>query len=180
MPRSRSRTALTLVSTLAVPVLAIAVLFPGAASATHRPKPTKGTCTHLSGNAGIPGSPTLTGCSPSPNAPGTGTFTFPFAPTGTSTIHWANGSSTSFTFSSKVILPTKSKKVHGVSTQVANPKFHCHASDQLQAALKGKIPTTGNHNLPAGDTGLKGSVKATICVSTTFDVTLLAGTTFAL
>jgi hypothetical protein len=48
-------------------------------------------------------------------------------------------------------------------------------------ALKGKIPNSGgNTGLPAGDTGLKGSVKATICVTSTENVNLLPGTVFAL
>jgi hypothetical protein len=62
----------------------------------------------------------------------------------------------------------------------SNPKFHCPSGDTVQAALKGKIPKNGNSGLPAGDTGLLGSVKATVCVDSAFNVSLLAGTTFAL
>jgi len=177
MHRSRSRYALTVVSALAIPMLAVTVLFPGAASAGSKPKATKGVCTHLSGNAATPGSPTITGCTPIPNADGTGTFTFPFASSGTTTITWANGATTKFTFTSKTTAPTKTKK----GATVPNPKFKCPAGDTVEAALKGKIPNSGgNGNLPVGDTGLKGSVKATVCVSATFNVSLLAGTTFAL
>jgi hypothetical protein len=179
MPHSRSRTAITLVSALAIPMLAITVLFPGVASAGSKPKPVSGACTHLAGNASQtsgPQVPTLTGCSPAPNATSPGTFTFPFASSGTSVIHWANGATTTFTFSSKQTLPTKVKK----NVTVPNPKFHCPSGDITQAALKGKIPKTGNGSLPSGDTGLKGSVKATVCVTATLDISLLAGTSFTL
>ncbi len=180
MQQSRARHVVTLVSALALPMLAVTILLPGAASATSRPKAVKGACTHLTGNYTItsgPGSPTLSGCSPSPNAPGTGTFTFPAATSGTTTIHWSNGSTTKFTFSTKITLPDKTKK--GVS--VPNSKFHCPSGDQLEAALKGKIPNSGgNANLPSGDTGLKGSVKATVCVTATNQISLLANTTWAM
>jgi hypothetical protein len=177
MKLSRPRYALTLVSALAIPMLAVTVLFPGAASAGSKPKAVKGTCTSLSGNAGIstgPGSPMLSGCSPAPNAPGTGGFTFPFASSGTSVIHWSNGSTTTFSFSTKLTSPTKTKK----GATVPNPKFHCASGDVTQAALKGKI--TGNGSLPAGDTGLKGNIKATVCVTPTFNISLLPGTSWAL
>src|ERR1700722_9493120 len=142
MQQSRARHVVTLVSALAIPMLAVTILIPGAASATSKPKAVKGTCTHLSGNFTItsgPGSPALSGCSPSPNAPGTANFTFPASETGTATIHWANGSSTKFTFSTKLTLPTKTKK----GATVANSKFHCPSGDQFEAALKGKIPNSG-------------------------------------
>jgi hypothetical protein len=179
MKLSRARYALTLVSAVAIPMLAVTVLFPGAASAS-KPKAVKGLCTGLNGNAGImtgPGSPMLTGCSPAPNAPGTGSFTFPFAASGTSTIHWSNGSTTKFSYTTKLTTPTKSKK----GVMVANSKFHCPSGDVTEAALKGKIPNSGgNGSLPAGDTGLKGSIKATVCVTAGFQISLLAGTTWAL
>ena len=178
MQDSRARHVVTLVSALAIPMLAVAILIPGAASATT-PKAVAGSCTHLSGSALVssgPGGPSLSGCSPSPNAPGTGTFTFPFAPSGTATIHWSNGATTSFTFKAKVTSSTKLKK--GVA--VANPKFHCPAGDSVESALKGKIPKTGNGSLPSGDTGLKGAVKATVCLSATDNLSLLPNTTFSL
>ena len=179
MKLSRSRHALTLVSAVAIPMLAVSVLFPGAASAGSKPKAVTGSCTGLNGNAGTmtgPGSPMLTGCSPSPNAPGTGSFTFPFAASGTSIIHWSNGATTTFSYKTKLTLPTKTKK----GATVANPKFHCPAGDETEAALKGKIPKTGNGSLPAGDTGLKGSIKATVCVTPTLQISLLAGTSWTL
>ena len=180
MQHSRARHVVTLVSALAIPMLAVTILLPGAASATAKPKAVKGTCTHLSGNFTIvtgPGSPELSGCSPSPNTPSTGTFTFPAATSGNTTIHWSNGSSTKFSFTTKLTLPTKTKK----GASVPNSKFHCPSGDQIEAALKGKIPNSGgNAGLPTGDTGLKGSVKATVCVTETDQISLLSGTTFAL
>jgi hypothetical protein len=180
MQQSRARHVVTLVSALAIPMLAVTILIPGAASATPKPKAVKGTCTHLAGNFTVTSgsmAPKLSGCSPSPNAPGTGTFTFPAATSGNTTIHWSNGSSTKFSFTTKLTLPTKMKK----GASVANSKFHCPSGDQIEAALKGKIPNSGgNANLPTGDTGLKGAVKATVCVSATDQISLLSGTTFAL
>jgi len=167
------RSARALVAAAAVPVLVVAVMLPGTASA-GKPKALKGTCTSLSGNAlGTP-IPTLNGCSPTPNADSPGTFTFPFASSGTSVIHWANGSSSTFSFSSKTTLPTKVKK----GATVPNSKFHCPSGDQVEAALKGKI--TGNSGLPSGDTGMTGPVKATVCVAANYDLSLLAGTSFSL
>src|SRR5450631_2816919 len=128
MHRSRSRSVVTLVSALAIPMLAITVLLPGVASAGSTQKAVKGSCTHLAGNAATtsgPGQPTLTGCSPSPNLPGTATFTFPFANSGTTTVHWSNGSTTTFSFSTKLTLPTKVKK----GATVPNPKFKCPSGD---------------------------------------------------
>jgi hypothetical protein len=164
-----------LVSALTVPALAIAMLAPGVASArTPKPKAVKGLCTALSGNA--LSTVTVSGCSPAPNAPGTGSFVFSAATSGTSSITWSNGSKTTFTYKTKLTSPTKTKK----GAQVANPKFHCPSGDIIEVALKGKIPKTGNSNLPAGDTGLKGAVKGTICVTNTENVSLLPGTTLAL
>jgi hypothetical protein len=165
-----------LVSALTVPALAVAMLVPGVASAkTPKPKPVKGLCTALSGNALA--TVTVSGCSPAPNAPGNGSFVFNGAATsGTSSITWSNGAKTTFTYKTKLTSPTKTKK----GAQVANPKFHCPSGDIIQVALKGKIPKTGNSNLPAGDSGLKGAVKGTICVTNTENVTLLPGTTLAL
>jgi hypothetical protein len=165
---------------IGVPLLVATVALPGTALAkTKAPPAVSGLCTHLAGNAGStsgPEVPTLTGCSPVPNAGAPGTFTFPFAASGTSVIHWANGATTSFTFKSKTTLPTKTKK----GATVPNPKFHCPAGNTIEAALKGKIPKTGNGSLPSGDTGLKGSVKATVCVTAAFQLSLLPGTTFTL
>src|ERR1700722_4225211 len=169
MHQSRSRTVITLVSALAIPLLAVTVVLPGVASAS-KPKAVKGVCTHLSGNAAIssgPGAPSLSGRAPPPNAPGTGSFTFPFASSGTSVIHWSNGSTTTFTFSTKLTAPTKTHK----NEQVPNPKFHCPSGDLTQAALKGKVKSNGS--LPAGDTGLKGSIKATVCVDSATNISLL-------
>jgi hypothetical protein len=164
---------------LGVPLAVATVALPGTALASKGPPAVAGACTHLAGNAGQttgPEVPTLTGCSPTPNADAPGTFTFPFAASGTSVIHWANGSTTSFSFKSKTTLPTKTKK----GATVPNPKFHCPAGNTIEAALKGKIPKTGNAGLPTGDTGLKGSVKATVCVTATFQLSLLPGTNFTL
>ncbi len=175
MQRTRSTRFVTLVSLLSIPVLVIAVLAPGVASATAKPKAVKGSCTALSGN--VTGVVSVTGCSPSPNAPGTGTFNFTGATSGTSSISWSNGSKTSFTFNTKQTLPTKTHK----GATVPNPKFHCPAGDIIEVALKGKIPNNGgNTGLPAPDTGLKGAVKATICVDSVENLSLLAGTSFAL
>jgi hypothetical protein len=162
-----------------VPLLFATIALPGTALASSGPKAVSGLCTHLVGNAGDssgPDVPTLSGCSPVPNADGPGTFSFPFAASGTSVIHWANGATTSFTFKSKTTAPTKVKK----GATVPNPKFHCPAGNTIEAALKGKIPKTGNGGLPSGDSGLKGAVKATVCVTAAFQVSLLAGTTFTL
>ena len=162
-----------------VPLAVATVALPGTALASKGPKAVAGVCTHLAGNAGDktgPDVPTLTGCSPAPNADAPGTFTFPFAASGTSVIHWANGATTSFTFKSKTTLPTKTKK----GATVPNRKFHCPAGNTIEAALKGKIPKTGNAGLPTGDTGLKGAVKATVCVTATFQLSLLPGTHFTL
>jgi hypothetical protein len=175
MHRSRS-TYLGLISALTIPALALAVLVPGVASAkTPKPKPVKGSCATLSGN--VAGTVSVSRCSPSPNAPGTGTFNFTGSTSGTSSISWSNGSKTFFTFSTKETQPTKTKK----GKTVANSKFHCAAGDIIEVALKGKIPNSGgNTGLPTGDTGLKGSVKATICVTAAENVSLLPGTVFAL
>jgi len=170
MNRKHARHTLT---ALAVPTLVAAVALPATAWAGSKPKPVKATCTALSGNAVTP-PVTISGCSPAPNAPGSGTFTFPFAASGSSTITWSNGATTSFSFSTKEIDPTKTTS----KGTVANKKFKCPAGDTVQADLKGKV--TGNGSLPAGDTGLKGSVKGTICVDASFDVSLLAGTIFKL
>jgi hypothetical protein len=175
MQRSRSARLLALASALTIPMLVVAVLVPGVASAkTAKPKPVKGSCSTLSGN--VAGTVTVSGCTPSPNAPGTGVFHFTGATSGTSSISWSNGSTTTFSFTTKLTDPDKTKK--GVS--VHNPKFHCAATDLIQVALKGKIPTTGNTGLPSGDTGLKGSIKATICVTSTENLSLLPGTSMAL
>jgi len=156
---------------LVAPTLVAAVALPAAAWAASKPKPEKATCTRLSGNAVHP-PVTISGCAPAPNAPGSGTFTFPFATSGTSTITWANGGKTTFSFSTKEIEPTKSTS----KGTVPNKKFKCPAGDSLEAQLKGKV--TGNSSLPAGDTGLKGSVKAFVCVTSTFNVSLVPGTIF--
>jgi len=175
MQRTRSTHLVTLVSLLSIPVLIVAVLAPGVASATAKPKALTGSCTGLSGNA--TGTVSVIGCSPSPNAPGTGTFNFTGATSGTSSISWSNGSKTSFTFNTKQTLPTKTHK----GASVPNPKFHCPAGDIIEVALKGKIPNSGgNTGLPTGDTGLKGAVKATICLDSAENLSLLAGTSFAL
>jgi len=175
MQRIGSTRLVTLLSLLSVPVLVVAVLAPGVASATAKPKALKGSCTGLSGN--VTGTVSVTGCSPSPSAPGTGVFIFTGATSGTSSIDWSNGSKTSFTFNTTQTLPTKTHK----GATVPNPKFHCPSGDIIEVALKGKIPNSGgNTGLPANDTGLKGAVKATICVSGTEDLSLLAGTSFAL
>lgn len=175
MHRSTSSRLVVLFSALSVPVLVAAVLVPGVASATPTPKAVKGSCSTLSGN--VSGTVSVSGCSPSPNVPGTGRFIFTGATSGTSSIDWSNGSKTSFTFTTKQTLPTKTKK----GAQVANSKFHCAAGDIIEVALKGKIPNSGgNTSLPTGDTGLKGSVKATICVSSADNLSLLPGTSFAL
>ena len=171
---------------IAVPVLALFVLVPGVASAkTSVPKPVKGQCAHLTGNAAVssgPGSPMLSTCSPAPNATGTAPFTFvPGASTGSSTVNWPNGAKLHFSFTVKQTLPTKGKKVHGVTENVPNPKYHCGDPNGFEIALKGKIAKVGgNTNLPAGDSGLKGSVKADICVSSSLDLRLDTGTVFAL
>ena len=114
---------------------------------------------------------------PSPNAPGNGVFHFSSGATaGSSSISWYNGSTTTFSFSTKETLPNKTKK----GATVANPKFHCASGDIIQVALKGKIPNNGNSGLPAGDTGLKGSVKGTICVTSAENLSLLPETSLAL
>jgi len=155
-------------------MLVVAVLAPGA-SASSKPKPVKGSCSTLSGNA--TGTVSVGGCTPSPNAPGTGVFHFAAAATsGTSSISWSNGSTTTFSFSTKETLPTKTKK----GATVPNPKFHCASGDIIEVALHGAIPGNGNSGLPAGDTGLKGSIKGTICVTSTEDLSLLPGTSLAL
>ena len=158
-----------------VAVLALTLAVPGTASAGKKPKAVKGMCTSLSGNAVTQSPPpTINGCSPVPNATAPGTFTFPFAASGNVTIHWANGATTTFSYTSKTVSPTKVKK----GKTVHNNKFHCPANDQIEAFLKGKV--TGNGSLPAGDTGLKAAVKATVCVDANYNVSLLGGTSMAL
>lgn len=177
MPIRPFKSARLMVASAAVPLLVLAIAMPGTASAGAKPKPVKGDCTSLSGNysTNTP-PPTLNGCSPSPEAVGPATFTFPAATSGTSTIHWPNGSTTSFTFSSKVILATATKKG---KTEV-NSKDHCPgaSSGTFEVELKGKI--SANTNLPSGDTGLKGSAKADVCVATSGDISLVPGSEFAL
>ena len=169
---------------IAVPMLAIAVLIPSAASAASKPKPAKGQCTSLTGTFTVmsgPGSPTLNGCSPAPNATGPASFTFTGATSGTSTIHFANGAVLKFSFTAKVVGETKPKTKKGVTTQVPNGKYHCPAvagNNGDQAALKGSIVS---QTLPTGDTGLKGKIKATVCVNgNTGAIKLLPGSVFAL
>ena len=179
MGRSRSRRVLTVLSIIAAPTLAAAVVLPGVALAKGPPT-TKGSCSSLSGNAAIsagPGEPTISGCT---GIPGTtsGTFAFPFASMGSATITWnaPSGAKTVFSFKSKTTLPTKTKK--GVS--VPNPKFHCPPADTVEAALKGKIAKTGNSGFGTTVGGFKGAVKATVCVDSSFNISLLAGTSFTL
>ncbi len=183
MQRSRLRHIVMTVSVIAAPTLLATVLLPGTATAGNPgPVATTGVCTALSGNGAVtsgPGVPTLSGCTPSPNADGTGTFTFParfpFVITipFSVTITWANGATTTFTF--KSIKAPNAVKRNGKP----NPKFLCPFYDS-QLFLKGTIPKTGNGNLPRGDAGLKGTVKATFCVDGSDNVSLLAGTQFTL
>ena len=182
---SRRRPARFVVAALSVPLVAAAVLVPSlTASAGSKPKPVKGACTHLSGNFGGTPVPTLSGCSPSPNAPGTGTFTFPMGgqTSGTSVIHWAGGATTTFFFTTKTVTSSVTKTKKGVASTVANPKYHCPnygLSSGIQASLKANI--TAQHLVPASDTGLKGKIKATVCVNlNNGNIVLLPGSTFAL
>jgi len=161
-----------LVATTAVPVLVVALVAPGVASAST-PKAVKGSCTSLSGDAKQktgPDEPTLRGCTPSPNADGSGTFQFlAGATSGSSMITWSNGATTTFSFKTKVLYYNEVKK----GAIVINPKFRCPPDDLAEAILKGKV--TGNGDLPSGDTGLTGAVKATVCVDGSENLTLLSG-----
>lgn len=175
MHRVRSRHLVTFVSVIAVPTLAAAVLLPGVALAAKGPPTVSGSCTTLSGNAlGTP-TPMISGCSGISGVT-SGTFVFPFAASGSTTITFNNGGQTTFNFSSKTVLPTKTKK----GATVPNPKFHCPSGDQVQAALKGKIPKTGNTGFGSTVGGFKGAVKATVCVDAAYNLSLLAGTSFSL
>lgn len=162
----RSRFGLIAVPALAVPLALAAVLvLPGAASAkTAKPKPAK--CTSVSGNTqtGVH----LSGCTNGGTANetgGGGTFTtFALSPIGTQVITWNNGATLTVTTSGGV---AKKDKCPG-------------APATIEATVASTGPIT-NGNLPAGDPGIKGRVKAIICATeinnnpVTYSVTLAKG-----
>ncbi len=173
MKRSRTTQVIRLVSALAVPALVGALLLPGVASAKTPKGAVKGDCTSLSGN--IDTTVHIAGCSPAAAGSSGGLFNFSSgAASGSSSIAWSDGALTTFSFGGKEVEPTKVKK----GETVANPKFTCPAGDLIQFDLKGKVQS--DTSLPAGDTGYKGPVKATVCVDQSDNVSLKAGTLFGL
>jgi hypothetical protein len=143
-----------LVRFLAVPALAVPVLAVSLSSAT--PAVAAATvCTGLSGSATGTPPPTLAGCNDTANTGGGGTFTGLSSPT---TVSWASGGTSTFTFSFKVI--TK--------------KVKCAAGD-TEASLKGKI--TGSTGVGSS---VKGKVKGEVCVDSNENLSLVPGTTFKL
>jgi hypothetical protein len=80
-----------------------------------------------------------------------------FGGKGEATVTWANGSTTTFTYTA-VSVPLFVISRGGA--RVVNKKWRC-TGQASQSDLTGAI--MGNANLPVGDGGLKGRVKATIC-----------------
>ena len=166
---------------LVLPALAVAFLIPGsAASAGSKPKPVKGSCSSMSGTVAT--TITLSGCTPSPEVTPTGTFSgFGQGNTdGAATLTWTNGNVTHIHYKAKGATQTVTKTKKGVTSTVPNPKYHCpnYADQQgIQAVVKAKITS----QVEAQGTGLKGSVKATVCLDgLTGPISLRPGTVFAL
>jgi hypothetical protein len=155
-----------LVPMVAVPILAVAVILPGSASAKgpKGPKPVKVTCTTVSGNvSGVPTPPTISGCTPTSATGGMGTFSGFVGGSGNLVVTWNGGAegTTSAAYSSTEPSPTsKGNKCAKV------------AAGDIEAILHGSV--TGNS--PAGGSpGVKAALHAKICVDTNFNLSLLPG-----
>ena len=151
-------------------VLGATVLLPGTALARGQ-APKRAACTSATGDGSPTPSPiSLNGCSPTPNATAPGaipTVDFPVG-TGSATVTWADGATTTFTYTGVAISHFVTSR-HG--SIVVNSKWRC-PGDPGQIDLTGAI--TGNANLPAKDGGLKGKVKATFCADVQSDAPLMA------
>jgi hypothetical protein len=110
----------------------------------------------LTGNyLGTPSGPALGGCSPTLNSGGSATFTFAPATSGTSTVTWNGAGTAQFHYTTS--FPTAKK---------------CPSGD-VYVILHGAVFSTTP--VGTGNGGVKGGIHAKICVHSSGDLSLLAG-----
>ena len=127
----------------------------------HVPKPVKIACTALSGNAASSANPpTISGCNHSNVTGGSGVFPAGgLGASGATTVSWQSGGSTSIQYSSTVP-QSKGDKCGPDPTSPGNK--------ETEVILHGSVQ-------PPGSGGVKGAVRARICLTSTLDMSLLSG-----
>ena len=151
-----------MLSGLAVPALVAGLVIPSVAYAKGPgPKPVKVTCTTLSGNvSNVPTPPTISGCNMPTATGGSGTFSGFTGQSGSLTITWNGTGSTTANY----------------SATIPQSKGNKCPTGQTEAILHGSV--TGNTPTGTGNAGVKGSLRAKVCLDSGGNLSLLQGQQF--
>jgi len=118
-------------------------------------------CTVVRGN--LSSTITVSACSQLQATGGSGTFAGTvLAGSGSATITWSGAGTTTFVY---------------VSSHPASQRSKCPAAD-TETTLRGSV--TANSPLGAGNAGIRGSIRAKLCIDPALNVSLLAGRAFQL